>query len=86
VPAPVFLRLLEPFLAEDALDTVAGRLGANSRALYRWRAGEVLWVRFETVDRLVCELLGDPALWYTDPELAAVAAQFDRAAPPPSGY
>jgi hypothetical protein len=75
VPAATVTRLLEPLVIELGVQGVATRLGVDQKRINTYRKGYSHWVSFELVDRIVCDLLDDPALWHTVPELAAVYAQ-----------
>jgi hypothetical protein len=75
VPAAVIVRLLELVFREHGVQAVAQRLGIDQRRLNVYRKGWSHWVSFEVADRIIVDVLDDPALWYTVPELAEVYAQ-----------
>jgi hypothetical protein len=75
IPAPVIVALIEPLIEAGSAEGVARRLRVDQRRLSHWRTGYAHWVSFELAERVIVELLDDPSLWYTVPELAAVYQQ-----------
>jgi hypothetical protein len=75
VPAAVVVSLLEPLIVELGVQGTADRLGVDQKRLNVYRKGWSHWVSFEVADRIIVDVLDDPALWYTVPELAEVYAQ-----------
>lgn len=71
VSTSTITRLLEPLIRELGTNEVADRAHVSHRTLGRWRTGEIRYVPFETADRIIVDVLGEPALWQTDAELAA---------------
>lgn len=72
VPARILARLLQPAIDSDGIEAVADRIGISPRQIMRWRSGEAERATFDIADRIIVDVLNEPALWYLDPELAAV--------------
>lgn len=73
VPAVTIADLIRPVIERDGgLSLLAKRSGVPGRRIYGIVSGEQEWVSFGTADRLITRGLGDPSLWYSVPELAAV--------------
>lgn len=64
-------RLLEPLIGEVGLSTVADLAGTTERQLYRVMH-ENRVVTMGLADALICDALGDPSLWHTEPGLELV--------------
>ena len=72
-PAHVIAGLIAPIVERDGGPApLARRCGVGDRRIYSIVNGRQRWVSFDVADRLLTRGLGDPALWWTVPELAAV--------------
>lgn len=78
VPASALARLLAPVIERDGIDVVAARIGCSPRQVFRWISGEAARATFSIADRVITDVLDEPGLWRTEPELAAVYAELGR--------
>ena len=73
VPAAAIAALIVPVIEQDGgSGSLAPRSGVPARRIYGIVSGEQKRVAFGVADRLLTLGLGDPSLWYSVPELAAV--------------
>ncbi len=73
VPAHLLVTLLQPLIDQIGISAVAN-LSPNigHRGLLDIRNGNRTYVRFDTADRIICEVLNAPFLWWEIPELRAI--------------
>jgi hypothetical protein len=73
VPAPPIAELIRPLVERDGGPAQLARTsGVSDRRIYSILTGRQAWVSFDVADRLITYGLGDPSLWRSVPELAAV--------------
>ena len=73
VPAVTIADLILPVIERDGGSSpLARRSVVPGRRIFGIVSGEHRWVSFGTADRLITRGLGDPSLWQTVPELAAI--------------
>lgn len=76
VPAPLILTLIQPLIDQIGISAVANLSPSiGHRGLSDIRNGTRHYVRFDTADKIICEVLGNPQLWYEVPELLAIYQQ-----------
>ncbi len=72
VPGYLLVALLEPLIRDHGVGAVGRMAGIGNRVLYDIRMGRTINVRFDTADRIICNGLSEPDLWWTVPELRAI--------------
>jgi hypothetical protein len=80
VSASTLAALIRPLVERDGGPArLARRAGVSDRRIYGIVSGRQAWVAFDVADRLITYGLGDPSLWHSVPELAAVISTEDAA-------
>lgn len=80
VPAATIADLIRPLVERDGGPArLANRAGVSDRRVYSIVTGRQAWVAFDVADRIITYGLGDPSLWRSVPELAAVISTPDAA-------